>query len=83
MTDPEANGDDGDAPPAKPPAPFVVSAAAGAVGLVLLVAGLVLGNRPLEVAGVLFAAASLLVALYWRSMLVSAWAEQKRRRQER
>lgn len=64
-------------PPEPPPVPFVLSCATGALGLVLLVAGAALGNRALSVAGVVGGTLSLGAALYWRSLLISAWAAQK------
>ena len=73
-----ANG--GPAPPgphAGPPAPLVLSVAAGGLGLVLLVAAAVLGSSALSVAGVVAGTASLGAALYWRSLLISAWAARK------
>lgn len=60
-----------------PPAPLVLSIAAGAVGLVLLVAAAVVGSTALSVAGVIAGTASLGAALYWRSLLINAWAAQK------
>ena len=61
----------------------MLSCALGAVGLVLLVAGAILGSTPLSVAGVVGGSLSLGAALYWRSLLISAWAEQKRGRPPR
>lgn len=62
----------------RPPVPLVLSVAFGAVGLVLLVAGLVGGSTPVAVAGFLAGSLSLGAALYWRSLLVSEWAAKKR-----
>jgi hypothetical protein len=67
----------GSGPEGGPPAPLVLSIVAGAVGLVLLVAGAVAGSTALSVAGVVAGTASLGAALYWRSLLISAWAAQK------
>lgn len=60
-----------------PPLPLVVSCAMGAVGLVLLVAGALLGSAALSLAGVVAGTLSLGAALYWRSILITAWAAQK------
>ena len=82
MTSPGSNGaSPGDSPP--PPVPFVLSCIAGAAGLVLLVAGAVSGTSALSVAGVVAGTLSLGAALYWRSLLISAWAAQKRGRPPR
>ena len=81
MTD---NGDGLHAPDPSPPpawpAPFVLSCALGVLGLVLLVPGLAFGSTVLALTGFAAGALSLGAALYWRSQLVSAWAEQKRGR---
>lgn len=63
--------------PARAPVPLVLSCMAGAVGLVLLVAGAVSSTTSLSVAGVVAGSASLGAALYWRSLLISSWAAQK------
>ena len=80
----EGNGA-GEPPQGRPPlpTPFVLSVALGAVGLVLLVPGVLLGNRALALAGFAAGALSLGAALYWRSLLVNAWAAQKRARRPR
>lgn len=57
-----------------PPVPLVLSCIAGAVGTVLLVAGAVAGSTALSIAGVVAGSLSLGAALYWRSLLISAWA---------
>lgn len=77
------NGSEAGPPAPRPPAPFVLSCAAGAVGLVLLLVGLVSGSSGLAIAGVVAGSLSLGAALYWRSLLISAWAEQKRGRPPR
>ena len=66
------------APLPKRPVPLVLSCGAGALGLVLLVGGLALGNTGLSVAGVVGGALSLGAALYWRSLLISEWSGRKR-----
>ena len=78
MTGPESNG--GEPPPERPPppVPLVLSCVAGVVGLVLLVAGGVSGTSKLSIAGVVAGSLSLGAALYWRSLLISSWAAQKR-----
>lgn len=77
--------DGGDEQPARssPPVPLVLSCAMGALGFVLLVAGLLWGSTPLAVGGFVGGALSLGAALYWRSLLVSAWAARKRDRPPR
>lgn len=83
MSDPAANGA---APPGKRPStpvPLILSCVAGAVGLVLLVAGAVADTTALSVAGVVAASASLGAALYWRSLLISSYAAQRRGRPPR
>lgn len=78
MSGPEVNGA---APPGgrpRTPVPLVLSCVAGAVGLVLLVAGLVSDTTAISVAGFIAGSASLGAALYWRSLLISSWAAQKR-----
>ena len=72
----------GDPPPGqpKPPFPLVLSIVFGALGFVLLAAGLVAGSTGLAVAGFAAGSLSLGAALYWRSLLISAWAAQKKAR---
>ncbi len=65
-------------PPPTPTA-LVVSVALGAVGVVLFLAGTVLGSSAVFVAGATAGALSLCAALYWRSELVSAWKHDRRR----
>lgn len=55
-----------------PPA-LVLSSALGVVGLVLIVAGIVMGATAISVAGVAAGSLSLGAALYWRSELIRAW----------
>lgn len=56
---------------------FLLSCGFGAVGLLLLVTGLIVGGKVIFVVGVLFGALSLLAALAWRSDLVSAWKKNQ------
>jgi hypothetical protein len=63
-----------------PPVPLVLSIAFGVLGSVLLVAGLVGGSPGLAVGGFAAGSLSLGAALYWRSLLISSWAAQKRGR---
>ena len=72
----------GEPPPGrpKPPVPLVVSIAFGVLGFVLLAAGLLTGTTGLAVAGFAAGSLSLGAALYWRSLLISAWAAEKRDR---
>ena len=66
-------------PPPRPPAPLVLSCALGAVGFVLLVVGAALDSTAVSVAGVVAGTLSLGAALFWRSLLISAWAERRGR----
>lgn len=52
---------------------FLLSCAFGALGLLVLVVGLVIASQALDVAGTFLGALSLLAALAWRADLVSAW----------
>ena len=52
---------------------FVVSCVLGAVGLLLIVAGLIVGGEVIFVVGAAAGAASLVAALYWRGELITAW----------
>lgn len=63
-----------------PPRPvaFVVSVAAGVLGAVLIVAGLLTGNNVVYGAGFAMGVVSLVAALTWRSELVSAWRANRR-----
>ena len=60
-----------------PPA-LALSAAFGAVGVVLFFVGAVTGANSAFVAGVAAGALSLAAALYWRSELISAWRRDRR-----
>lgn len=73
---PDQGGDDRGPPP---PA-LVLSCALGAVGVLLLLVGAVVNSDAVFVAGVAAGALSLGAALYWRSELISAWAERNRGR---
>ena len=68
------------APAGRPatPVPLVLSIAAGVLGVALLLLGAVTGNDALPVAAVVAGSLSLGAALYWRSMLISAWGAKKR-----
>ena len=79
---PPAPPGDGSAAPA-PPVPLVLSCAMGALGVVLLLLGAVMGNAGLSVAGVAAGTVSLGAALYWRSLLISAWAARREPRSRR
>jgi hypothetical protein len=52
---------------------FLLSCAFGALGLLVLVVGLVIASQALDVAGTFLGALSLFAALAWRADLVSAW----------
>ncbi|MDQ1374320.1 MAG: hypothetical protein QOJ09_1658 [Actinomycetota bacterium] len=58
---------------------FVLSCAFGALGVVLLLAGLVASANALYFAAIAIGSVSLACALYWRSLLVADWAERKPR----
>ncbi len=60
----------------------MISCAAGLLGAVLLIAGVVTGVDGLVVAGVASAALSLAAALLWRSQLIGAWHEERRRERD-
>lgn len=64
--------------PPKTPAPLFLACAFGAVGLVLIVAGLAVSVNAVVLAGLAAGVLSLSFALFWRSELVSAWATAKR-----
>lgn len=87
MSTPDPNGAAASEPAGpvrpSPPVPLVLSCGAGVLGFVLLVAGAVAGNSGLSVAGVAAGSASLCAALYWRSLLISAWAAKRRGRPSR
>ena len=55
---------------------FLASCVLGAIGLVLIVAGVVLGVDGLFLAGAAAGALSLGAALYWRSELIAAWVRE-------
>ena len=82
----EGNGSESNggqpAAPSRPgaPVPLTLSIVAGALGVALLLLGAVTGNDALPVAAVVAGSLSLGAALYWRSMLISAWGAQKRGR---
>lgn len=67
---------------ARPPRPraLTTSAALGAVGVVLLLAGFATGSSAAYLASGVAAALSLVSALVWRSQLVEAWHSQRKRR---
>lgn len=67
----------------RPPVPLVLSCVAGAAGFLLLVAGAVVDSTGLSVAGFVAGSLSLGAALYWRSLLISSWAVQRRGRSPR
>ena len=61
------------APPSARPRAFVASCVLGAVGGVLLLAGLATGIEAVLLASGAAAALSLGAALVWRSQLIEAW----------
>ena len=76
MTEPEEGEGRGTV---RPPVALVLSCALGALGVVLFLVGSVVGSEGAFVAGAAAGALSLAAALYWRSELVSSWAERPRR----
>jgi hypothetical protein len=52
---------------------FLVSCALGALGVLLIAAGLVIGGTAIFDVGVFAGFASLIAALAWRADLVSSW----------
>ena len=59
---------------------FMVSCALGALGLALIVAGLLIGGEVIFVVGAFAGFVSLVAALAWRADLVSAWRRDHPRR---
>jgi hypothetical protein len=59
------------------PATFVTSAVAGAVGVVLILLGAVLGSNAVFFAGYGAGVISLIAALMWRAELVTAWRTRR------
>lgn len=66
-----ANPEDPTVPRSRPA--FVLSCALGALGLLLIVAGLIVGGEVIFVVGAAAGAASLVAALYWRGELITSW----------
>ncbi|MEY2569427.1 MAG: hypothetical protein QOE35_3956 [Actinomycetota bacterium] len=58
---------------------FLLSCAFGALGVVLLLAGMMSSFDVLYFAAIAIGAVSLACALYWRSLLVADWSERKPR----
>ncbi|MBV8693604.1 MAG: hypothetical protein JOZ37_09020 [Actinobacteria bacterium] len=48
----------------------------GVLGVVLILVGFAVRSTPIDVAGTVAGAISLLSALYWRSQLVADWHEK-------
>ena len=59
------------------PGALVLSIVAGAVGLVLLVTGNLIGENAVTIAGVAGGCVSLGAALYWRSELIDEWRRKR------
>jgi hypothetical protein len=59
---------------------FKISCALGAVGLVLIFIGLIVGGSVVFDVGIFFGFGSLVAALAWRADLVSSWRRQHPRR---
>ncbi|MDP9403725.1 MAG: hypothetical protein M3P85_10420 [Actinomycetota bacterium] len=62
----------------KTPAALALSCAFGALGVVLIFAGLATSADAAFLAGLVAGVVSLSAALFWRSELVSSWADRKR-----
>jgi hypothetical protein len=67
----DATAEDPTSPRSRPA--FLLSCALGALGLLLIVAGLIAGGEVVFVAGAAAGGASLVAALYWRGELITAW----------
>ena len=52
---------------------LTISIAAGAIGVLLLLTGMLLGSDGVLISGVVLGAISLLAALVWRADLVASW----------
>jgi hypothetical protein len=52
---------------------FKISCALGAIGVVLILVGLIVGGSAVFDTGVFFGFASLIAALAWRADLVATW----------
>jgi hypothetical protein len=52
---------------------FLLSCGFGALGLLLIVVGLIIGGQVIFVVGTFLGALSLIAALAWRADLISAW----------
>ena len=59
---------------------FLLSCAFGALGLLLIITGLIIGGQDIFVVGTFLGALSLLAALAWRADLVSAWKRDHTRK---
>ena len=65
------------AQPASPrPPALTLSIICGALGVLLILVGFAVRSTPVDVAGTIAGATSLLSALYWRSQLVADWHEK-------
>ena len=65
--------------PITPPG-FLLSCAFGALGVLFIIAGLILGGEVVFVIGTFLGALSLISALAWRADLISAWKRDHRPR---
>jgi hypothetical protein len=52
---------------------FLLSCAFGALGMLLILIGLVIGGQVIFVVGTFLGALSLIAAMAWRADLISAW----------
>lgn len=55
---------------------FLLSCGFGAIGLLLIITGLIIGGTVIFEVGVLFGSLSLIAALAWRSDLITSWKKQ-------
>ncbi|MDQ3573855.1 MAG: hypothetical protein M3378_09985 [Actinomycetota bacterium] len=65
--------------PQRTPTALVLSVALGATGVLLFLVGALIGGDAVFVAGAAAGGLSLGAALYWRSELISAWKQDRRR----
>ncbi len=62
---------------------FLLSCGFGALGLALIIVGLLIGGQVIFVVGTFLGALSLIAALAWRADLVSTWKRDHPNRQRR
>jgi hypothetical protein len=67
----------GDVQPSSRPPALITSLVFGAIGAVLLLAGLATSSVPLVVGSSLAGTLSLIAVLVWRSQLIESWRERQ------